>query len=214
MPADPYFDRTPKPSWRLTYPLSPNTLVSMKTLLLAGLTGRVPVLPEKRFLVIISVIAITLLAGRIAMAQDAPDRDVLAGLDKGHPRLMLKDADLQRLKKHFETDLTLQKVVGDVLAEADACLLKPPLEYSKMSERWECMQRICALGLAWRWTGDEKYARCAKETLLTVCAFPDWQPPYSLHTAELLNAFGIGYDWLYPYLTDAERQTIRENIVS
>ena len=147
------------------------------------------------------------------MAQDGTGSDVLAGLDKGHPRLMLKDAGLQRLKKQFETDLALQKIVGDVLAEADACLLKPPLEYSKMGERWECLQRTCALGLPWRWTGDEKYARCAKENLLTVCAFPDWQPPFSLHTAELANAFGIGYDWLYGYLTDGERETIRQNLV-
>src|SRR4030042_2977446 len=92
--------------------------------------------------------------------------EVLATLDKNHPRLMLKDKNLEGLKQRYETDKVLQKCVKDVLKEADACLDKPSLTYDKIGPRLlhvsrECLDRIYALGLAYRWTGEEKYAKKA-----------------------------------------------------
>src|SRR5262249_52110243 len=48
---------------------------------------------------------------------------------------------------------------------------------------------------------------------LSVCgpAFPDWNARNSfLDTAEMSAAVAIGYDWLYEWLTDSERATIRQ----
>ena len=49
--------------------------------------------------------------------------------------------------------------------------------------------------------------------MLAAAAFPDWNPSHFLDTAEMAHALGIGYDWLYDELSDAERATIRTAIV-
>ncbi len=144
--------------------------------------------------------------------------EVLKTLDKNHPRLMLKDKDLERLKKQHEKDVVLQKCLRDVLRNADACLEKPKLTYKKIGPRLlhvsrECMNRTYALGLAYRWTGEEKYAEKAVENLLTVCAFNDWNPSHFLDTVEMSHAVGLGYDWLYSYLDDATREKIKAGLI-
>jgi hypothetical protein len=131
---------------------------------------------------------------------------------------MLKEKDLENLKQRYETDKVLQKCVKDVLAEADSYLDRPLLKYEKIGPRLlhvsrSCLHRIYALGLAWRWTGDEKYAKKAVENLLTVCAFDDWNPSHFLDTAEMSHAVGVGYDWLYSYLDEATREKIKAGLV-
>ena len=143
---------------------------------------------------------------------------VLKTLDKDHPRLMLKDNDLERLKRLYAKDKVLQKCLKDVLEDADACLEKPMLTYRKIGPRLlhvsrECLHRIYALGLAYRWTGEQKYAEKAVENLLTVCAFKDWNPSHFLDTAEMSHAVGLGYDWLYSYLDAETREQIRAGLV-
>ena len=143
---------------------------------------------------------------------------VLKTLDKSHPRLMLKDKDLKRLKKLYAKDEVLQKCLRDVLKDADDCAEKRMLTYRKIGPRLlhisrECLHRIYALGLAYRWTGEQKYAEKAVENLLTVCAFEDWNPSHFLDTAEMSHAVGLGYDWLYSYLDVETREKIRAGLV-
>jgi len=143
---------------------------------------------------------------------------VLKTLDKDHPRLMLKDKDLKHLKELYAKDRVLQKCLKDVLEDADACAEKRMLTYRKIGPRLlhvsrECLHRIYALGLAYRWTGEQKYAEKAVENLLTVCAFKDWNPSHFLDTAEMSHAVGLGYDWLYSYLDVKTREQIRAGLV-
>jgi len=143
---------------------------------------------------------------------------VLKTLDKSHPRLMLKDKDLERLKELYAKDRILQKCLQDTLEQADACLKRRALTYRKIGPRLlhvsrDCLHRIYALGLAYRWTGEKKYAEKAKENLLTVCAFKDWNPSHFLDTAEMSHAVGLGYDWLYSYLDVETREKIRAGLV-
>jgi len=143
---------------------------------------------------------------------------VLKTLDKNHPRLMLKEEDLKRLKELYAKDEVLQKCLRDVLRDADDCAEKRMLTYRKIGPRLlhisrECLHRIYALGLAYRWTGERKYAEKAVENLLTVCAFKDWNPSHFLDTAEMSHAVGLGYDWLYSYLDIETREKIRAGLV-
>jgi hypothetical protein len=144
--------------------------------------------------------------------------DVLKTLDKSHPRLMLKDEDLKRLKELHEKDEVLQKCVRDVLSEANNCAGKSMLTYRKIGPRLlhvsrECLRRIYALGLAYRWTGEEKYAGKAVDNMLTVCAFEDWNPSHFLDTAEMSHAVGLGYDWLYSYMDAGTREKIKAGLI-
>jgi len=144
------------------------------------------------------------------------------GLDSlipGHPRLIMKESDLAALKKQHETDPVLQRIVSQALAEADRQIGKPALEHvipdglRLLATSRECLKRTVALGFAYRWTGDLKYARSGISNLLTVCAFKDWNPRHFLDTAELSCAVGIGYDWFYPVLTESERAAIRKGLI-
>ena len=143
---------------------------------------------------------------------------ILATLDKSHPRLMLKEKDLESLKQRYATDKVLQKCLKDVLKEADVYLEGPMLKYDKIGPRLlhvsrACLHRIYALALAYRWTGQEKYAKKAAENLLTVCAFNDWNPSHFLDTAEMSHAVGVGYDWLYGYLDADTREKIKAGLI-
>jgi len=105
-----------------------------------------------------------------------------------------------------------------VQKDAEGYLSRRALVYEKIGPRLlhvsrDCLGRIYALALAYRWTGDEKYAAKAKENLLQVCAFPDWNPSHFLDTAEMSHAVGVGYDWLFSYLDEATRGQIRAALI-
>jgi len=143
---------------------------------------------------------------------------VLSTLDRSHPRLMLKDKELKALKKQYAKDEVLQKCLSDVLERADDYSKKPVLTYEKIGPRLlsvsrACLHRIYHLGLAYRWTGEEKYADKAVENLLAVCAFKDWNPSHFLDTAEMSHAVGVGYDWLYHYMDNRTRNKIKSGLI-
>ncbi len=157
-------------------------------------------------------------ASASAAEQTSRANPILLGLTASHPRLMLKDMDLGFLKASYEDDPVLQKCWKDVQEDADAYLKRPPLVYRKIGPRLlsvsrDCLGRIYALALAYRWTGEDKYAARAKENLLQVCAFQDWNPSHFLDVAEMSHAVGVGYDWLYGYLDEQTRSAIRQALI-
>ncbi len=89
------------------------------------------------------VLGITITALGTARGAEIDASTVLATLDESHPRLMLKDAELQKLKDACKTDKALQKCVADVIKYAEACLKKRPLIY-KRSAHGCCMSRATA----------------------------------------------------------------------
>jgi hypothetical protein len=143
---------------------------------------------------------------------------ILSTLHREHPRLMLKDEDLERLKKQHAKDEALRKCVRDAVKTADDYLERPVLTYEKIGPRLlhvsrSCLHRVYALGLAYRWTGQEKYAKKAVENLLAVCSFQDWNPSHFLDTAEMSHAVGVGYDWLYHYMDQKTREEIKSGLI-
>jgi len=164
--------------------------------------------------IIVSFSYLTSAAGQASTDSSA----ILKTLDKSHPRLMLKDKDLERLKELYKEDKVLRKCVKDVLDEADNCAGKSMLTYRKIGPRLlsvsrECLHRIYTLALAYRWTGEEKYAGKAVDNMLTVCAFKDWNPSHFLDTAEMSHAVGLGYDWLYSYMDAGTREKIKAGLI-
>ena len=125
------------------------------------------------------------------------EASVLATLDRSHPRLMLKDDELKKLKELYKTDKALQKCVADVLKRADGYQKKAPPIYKKIGKRLlkvsrDTLRRTYALALAWRWTGEEKYAAAAVKNLLAVCEFGDWN---AMH---LPSSLTTGFEALKP----------------
>ncbi|MGJ8655271.1 MAG: heparinase II/III domain-containing protein [Akkermansiaceae bacterium] len=173
----------------------------------------------KHILTFLSLAIAILLTGISHASPDNDSTPILSTLEAEHPRLMLKEAELQNLKNRAKSDVVLQGIIRGVIRKADAYLDAPLLTYTKRGPRLlhvskDCLERIYELGVAWRWTGDVKYAKKIEENLLAVCDFPDWNPSHFLDTAEMSHAVGLGYDWIYHYLEPKSRTTIREALVT
>lgn len=147
------------------------------------------------------------------------EQDVRSCTVSPHPRLMMTDQRLEELKKQSETDTVLQRYALQMLQSADIILKKPPVQRrvppggTMLSTSRECLNRLITLSTAWRWTNDSKYAEAAKENMLNICGFMDWHPIHFLDCAEMITAVSIGYDWLYSWLDDKSRDSIRYAIV-
>lgn len=168
--------------------------------------------------------SVMFLSGQL-LASDSPVKPptaetALKTLNKAHPRLILTDKRLAELKELMKRDELLKNCYKDVIKQANDYCTKKPLAHQLpdgirlLYVSRTCLNRIYALGLAWRLTGKEKYAAKAKENLLTVCAFPDWNPKHFLDTAEMSHAVGVGYDWLFHWLDAESREKIRTGLIT
>ena len=154
------------------------------------------------------------LAALVALAQEDPGP--LRQLRAGHPRLVLLDADFDRLRLLVREHPLAKRLFGDMEKECDRLLSIPPVEY-KLAPRLQpqtrrVMDRVTTLALMYRLTGREPWLRRAVMELTAAAGFKDWNPQRFNDTAEMTVAFALGYDWLYNALTTDERNLIRDAI--
>lgn len=136
-----------------------------------------------------------------------------------HPRLVFPDAELNAIKDTIHHDEVLSRKYEELRREGEKIIPQAPAEYVKDTEKALIVSRlvltrVSTLAGLYRLTGEEKFAARAKQEMLAAIAFPDWHPADFLPTAELLNAEGLGYDWLYNYLTPHERESIYRGILN
>jgi heparinase II/III-like protein len=166
-----------------------------------------------------SITVVSGLSNRVAAKQSAPTPEtVLKTLKKEHPRLVLTEARLAELKRQLPQDKLLQKIRDDVIKRADGYLKRNPVVYKVVGPRLlsvsrDCLSRVYACGLAYRLTGEKKYADKVLAEMLSVCDFKDWNPSHFLDTAEMSHAVGVGYDWLYNDLDETMRKRIRAGLI-
>lgn len=130
-----------------------------------------------------------------------------------HPRLLVTSDDWGKMRHQVETDSLARKVFDLIKAKADRALDQPPVERTLIGRRLLdvsrlALDRITALAMVARITGEERYARRAIEEILAVIKFSDWNPSHFLDVAEMSLAVAIGYDWLYDKLTPEQRDEI------
>ena len=144
--------------------------------------------------------------------------DVIAHSGKGaHPRLFLKEDDFKRIR---ETDDPVYNAAKDItLRIADMLMDKTPLEYDipdgirLLDVSRGVLARTLNLGMAYKITGEAKYARRLYEELANAASFKDWNPYHFLDVGEMTCSFGIGYDWIYECMSEDERAILRRAIV-
>jgi len=159
-----------------------------------------------RFLIALFVLAAALRA--------QPPADPLAHLRPGHPRLLLTDEQLTAAVTAAQTDPLRAALHARIIAAAEAQLATVPVEHvldgpRLLEKSRTALGRVLIGAMAWRLTGDTRFADRAKREMLVTAAFVDWNPSHFLDVAEMCTALGLGYDWLYAYLTPTERATIR-----
>ncbi|MGQ9806940.1 MAG: DUF4962 domain-containing protein [Armatimonadota bacterium] len=146
------------------------------------------------------------------------DRDRLSTLRQGHPRILATEDDFERARRFAEDQELGQRWLANLTAEAEDLLGKPPVEYAHSGPRMlaQCRtacERVKTLAMAYRLTGNRRFADRAVEEMLNAAAFPDWNPSHFLDTAEMTHGMAIGYDWLYDVLSEEQREKIRSAIV-
>ena len=152
-------------------------------------------------------------AGHGAATADDP----LAHVRPGHPRLLLTDEGLAAAMAEAKTDPLRAALHQRIIATAEAILPLPPLRPNdnKTAPEQEriAVYQILTCAMAYRLTGEERFAARVKSDLLTVAAFADWDPRHDLAIGEMSFAVAIGYDWLYARLQPDVRATIKQALV-
>jgi hypothetical protein len=165
-------------------------------------------------LLVAAILALTI----ATRAAEPADTSVLDNLYKPHPRLFIHGDDLPRIRQAIQTDPLLKEWHDRLLASAARMLRDKPIEHVLIGPRLldksrTALNRISTLAGLYLIDGDKRFAERAKLEMLTAAGFKDWNPSHFLDVAEMSNAMGIGYDWLYDYLTPDERVTFRKAII-
>lgn len=149
----------------------------------------------------------------------AGPEDPLRHLRPAHPRLLLLDSELDRIRQAVRENGLARRLQTDLEKECDRLLSVPPVEYKIVGGRLQtqtrrAIDRITNLALLYRLTGRDACLRRAVMELNAASNFRDWNPARFVDTAEMTHAVAIGYDWLYNALSDEERSWIREALLA
>lgn len=167
-----------------------------------------------------AIFMLVLLGPVIHHAVAEPPRNVLDTLRTGHPRLLVLDDELSRIRQTIRDQPLAERWLARLQDKAEAMLDEPPVEHVFATVRPRlldksrlALKRISTLAGLYRLSGDKRFAERARKEMLAVCAFEDWGPRYFLDIAEMTTAVAIGYDWLFDELSDDDRAVIRTAII-
>lgn len=154
----------------------------------------------------------------VSLAAAAAPELSLASLRPAHPRLIALDSDIERARSLIRTDPRARAAYTLLQAQAGRILSEPPVEYKLIGPRLldksrTALARIYTLAFLYRLDKDARYLDRAVAELRAAAAFKDWNPSHFLDTAEMTHALAIGYDWLYPVLSEDQRAWIRQAII-
>lgn len=150
--------------------------------------------------------------------QEPAAADFVAKLRPGHPRLILLDEELPRLREFVAGDARGKAWYENVRKTAEDLATKPvqthrlPDGRRLLSVSRDVCNRLYHWGCLYRMEGDRKWLDRAWQEMAAVAAFKDWNPDHYLDTAEMMHAMAIGYDWFYRDLTEEQRKTVREGL--
>jgi hypothetical protein len=141
----------------------------------------------------------------------------LASLKKDHPRILLNDDELEKLRASIHDVPQARRLYLELGREADRLLTVPVPEYRPPTPRSSttarhAYERIYTLALIYRLDRKRPHLDRVAREMRALAAFRDWNPSRFLDTAEIMHAMAIGYDWLYGALSPDDRQVVRDAI--
>lgn len=164
-----------------------------------------------RFSVLAALLAATPL---LAQAAPPPLSKIKAGT---HPRLILTEAEVARVKTLVESDPVAKQWYAALQERAKKAMDAPLPERKLVGPRLlgvsrQVKDRVLLLAGLYLLDGDRAKAERATREMLAAAAFADWNPSHFLDVAEMTFALAIGYDWLHGHLSPTDRETIRQAI--
>ena len=136
-----------------------------------------------------------------------------------HPRVLVNSQRLVEVKNNIKNDPVCKTLYEKLKQEADENLNAYTLYYTKpdgtrlLSVSNLMVSRMETLGIAYKVTGDQRYAQAAWRDLFAVSKFEDWNPSHYLDVGTMSLGVAIGYSWFYDYLTDEQKDIIVEGFV-
>ncbi|WP_372571932.1 heparinase II/III domain-containing protein [Ruegeria jejuensis] len=152
-------------------------------------------------------------------------QDVARGAGAGVPQIILNDAALARLEELRQRHPAIARDHDVLIAAARSYLDEPtiaeefhttykddPAALHGMSEK--AVERLTAIAMAWRLTGEDRYAARGRDELLGLAQLNSWYPAHFLGLSRITLAVALGYSWLGDALTDQEQQVIQAALVN
>jgi hypothetical protein len=137
-----------------------------------------------------------------------------------HPRLWFPESMEGEVKQRIANDPLAKDLQAHVVKRAEMVLKERTCEYRipdgkrLLSESRSALHHVLYCGWAWRTAGDVRFKDRAIRELDAACALKDWNPSHFLDTAEMATAVAIGYDWLYPVLSDEQKRRYEDRLVA
>ena len=159
------------------------------------------------------------------MFHDRPSKEQLwADFEKTskeqHPRILINQNDVDRIKELYKTDPLFKQWGDTVIESANSWFGRDDYNYRGGSWKTNGYQNVGEIApfmnmmFAYHFTGNERYLARAWMFMETICLLPDWDPEITfLDVCELSFTVGLGYDWLYPYITQDQRDFLAKNLL-
>jgi len=137
-----------------------------------------------------------------------------------HPRLLVENLEtFNHIRQQIDSNPLLGGWFITIRKRADRMLDEEPSKYEipdgkRLLATSRCVaDRVYMLAFTYRITDDRRYLDRVWTELESAAQFKDWNPSHFLDTAEMTNAFAIGYDWLYHDWSEHQRTVIRGAIM-
>lgn len=145
-------------------------------------------------------------------------KDALEKMPKLHPRLLSGPNEQKSLAEGSKRP-DGKKLTEKIIHDAQLLLKEAPVERRFNGKRMleasrKVLQRITILGMAWRLSGEPRFAERGIAELLNAAAYPDWNPKHFLDVGEMTLALALGYDWFYSEMTPEQRQKVADAILN
>ncbi len=135
-----------------------------------------------------------------------------------HPRVMINQSDIDRMKGLVQSDANFQVLYNKLISYVERGLQSnlvsyyygDPLRMGIDSHT----RRIIATALAWNLTGDERYLNRCYEELKIIADFPDYNTATIHDVGEWNETLAVGFDWIYNGLTQEQRDYLGIRILN
>lgn len=134
------------------------------------------------------------------------------------PRFFLTAEAQERVRANIAADGDMRGLGEYIKAAAEKVLDEPVVEHKLTGRRLlgparEGVARVTHLAMAYRLTGEKKYAERGIREMAALAAFPDLNPSHYLDTAESTTALAIGLDSFDDVIDAATRLAVKRAII-
>ncbi|WP_010272182.1 S-layer homology domain-containing protein [Paenibacillus senegalensis] len=149
------------------------------------------------------------------IAGDFVDKFAQEVEEGSHPRLLATADDFAYIRGLIGTDPYVTEWYDLLRQRADPVLNTLPLPYAPNGSNYSVIRsRLVPAALMYQLSGETKYAERVVLELEALSEYPDWGDRHNnmLPMAELTFAVALAYDWVYEYMSPAQRSMAADAI--